>query len=70
MKRMKTRFSLSEILAAIRRNVRSKTILVSGQPVKLYSVDGRTWFSEAKIYTEYRSGISCRERSSLVGNSL
>jgi hypothetical protein len=34
--------------------VRSKTILASGQPVKLYSLDAKTWFSKAKIYAEFK----------------
>jgi hypothetical protein len=34
--------------------VRTKTVFVSGQPVKLYSLDGKTWFSKAKIYTAFK----------------
>ena len=34
--------------------LRDKTILVDGQPVKLYSLDGRTWFSKAKDVKEFK----------------
>jgi hypothetical protein len=47
-------FFLDRNSPTIRRAVCNKTILVSGQPVKLYSLDGKTWFSTAKIYAEYK----------------
>jgi hypothetical protein len=35
--------------------VRTKSILVSGKPVKLYSLDGKTWFSERSDYRAFKT---------------
>jgi hypothetical protein len=51
---MKTRFFLEQNSATISGAVRTKTILVSGQPVRLYSLDGKTWLSKGKIYAEFK----------------
>jgi len=34
--------------------LRVKAILVDGRPVKLYSLDGRTWFSRPHDMTEFK----------------
>jgi hypothetical protein len=73
-------FSLCEILgpATIRRNVlllQIKTLLVGGEAVKLFSFDGRTWFSKPTDYQEFRKRIvrtkvTCQEAFSSVGSGL
>jgi hypothetical protein len=56
--------------------LRTKTLLVHGQSVKLYSVDGKTWFSTAKTYTEFkrrrtREKINCQKQlRNLLGREL
>jgi len=34
--------------------LREKTILVDGRPVKLYSLDGRLWFSRAADMEQFK----------------
>jgi hypothetical protein len=34
--------------------LRHKTLLIHGRAVKLYSVDGKTWFFKARDYTEFK----------------
>jgi hypothetical protein len=34
--------------------LRAKTVLVSGHPIRLFSFDGKTWFSTAKSYSEFK----------------
>jgi hypothetical protein len=34
--------------------LRAKTILVSGHLIKLFSFDGKTWFSRAKSFTDFK----------------
>ncbi|HZA55509.1 MAG TPA: hypothetical protein VE616_14755 [Candidatus Udaeobacter sp.] len=73
-------FSLCEILgpATIRRNVlllQIKTLLVGGEAVKLFSFDGRTWFSKPSDYLAFRKRIAhhkaiCQEEFSSVGSGL
>ena len=64
--------------AAIRRNVlliRTKNLLVGGEAVKLFSFDGRTWFSKPSDYQAYRKRIvrdkvTCQEAFSSIASGL
>ena len=45
----------------------SKTVLVSHHPIKLFSFDGKTWFSSPKSYVEFkrrvvREKLTCQRR--------
>jgi hypothetical protein len=47
--------------------LQSKTVLVSHHPIKLFSFDGKTWFSTAKSYREFkrrrdREKLTCQRR--------
>ena len=71
---------MCEILgpATIRRNVllvQVKTLLVGGEAVRLFSFDGRTWFSKPSDYLEFRKRIVyhkviCQEAFSPIGSGL
>jgi hypothetical protein len=73
-------FSLSEILgsATIRRIVlllQIKTLLVGAEAVKLFSFDGRTWFSKPEDYQAFRKRIvrnkvTCQEAFSSIASGL
>jgi hypothetical protein len=52
----------SPVPATIRRNVlllRIKTLVVRGELVKLFSFDGRTWFSKPTDYRAFRKRFVC-----------
>jgi hypothetical protein len=42
--------------------LRTKTVLVDGKPVKVYSFDGRTWFSKGRDRTEFNRRRPNREK--------
>jgi hypothetical protein len=49
------------------RILHSKTVLVSDRPIKLFSFDGKTWFSSPKSYIEFkrrmvREKLTCQRR--------
>ncbi|PYK48933.1 MAG: hypothetical protein DME20_07930 [Verrucomicrobia bacterium] len=43
--------------------LQSKTVLVSHHPIKLFSFDGKTWFSTAESYREFKRR---RDREKLI----
>jgi len=47
--------------------LREKIILVDGRPVKLYSLDGRLWFSKAPDVTQFKQR-QARVKASLQRN--
>ena len=34
--------------------VRSKTVVIDGRPIKLFSLDGKLWFSKPHDFAEYK----------------
>ena len=61
-------FTLSQILLPLAA-VRTKTILVSGKPVKLYSLDGKTRFSERSDYRAFKTR-RIREKDQMGHSSI
>jgi hypothetical protein len=55
--------------------LRIKNLLVGGETVKLFSFDGRTWFSKPTDYEAFRKRIvrqkvSCQEAFSSIASAL
>jgi len=48
--------------------LRTKTLFIDGKPVKVYSFDGRTWFSKGRDMKEFN--VRRRRIKSSIQNTL